>query len=296
MSGCRRRREYDDLDQLSRPIEESTVSSDKLTIGREGLVFSRREDSGYALQIPEGSFQNEVDVTITVHLPDSTPHSVPEGSELVSGVCHIVSREIELKKDGSLVIDHCANIGSAQDRDSVCVVRYNGRSWIDIISGSRRFHYVDDNDINVKSDCVGVTLRKLEPAYYAVTVAKERRGAVEYCGLLYYEPTTFFPLKFVFMVVKDLNIYVKVCISVASYPDCMGGGNPTWPHPCTCLPVRHGLDTRLVYQYLHYKFHATDIVHVCLHRQWKMIVKQSHYVRHMSHFLSHLHRFQKVKR
>ena len=202
---------------LRRPIAESTVSSDRFIVGREGRVFSRREEGGYVLRIFEGSFQNEVDVTVTTHLPDSTKYSVPERNELASSVCHIASKKTKLEKSGSLVIYHCINIRNAEDRDSVGMVMCNGRRESDFSSGSYQFQLVDERDVDVRSDCVGVKLRKLEPAYYAVVCAKERRGAVGYRGMLYrlrLEADLVSPMKFIFIVVKDLNCFAKVCVTL----------------------------------------------------------------------------------
>ena len=169
--------------------------------------------SGCTLWIPPGSFPYKVDIQVSMSLPDSVAHPVPEGSEVVSGICHIDSVEVELKKRGSLVIDHCINIRSAEDRDSLDVVTRNERRERNINNGSDQFQYVDGNDFVVKNDCVVVTLRKLEPASYAVVCAKDRREAVAYCGLLYrlqLEADLVSPLKFIFSVVKYLKCYIKV--------------------------------------------------------------------------------------
>lgn len=193
------------------PIDEAP--SDEVTIGIEGSTLTQREDCGYALQIPPGSLRKKVDVRVNVYFPDSMTHSVPEGSELVSGVYHIDSVEVELENDASLVIDHCINIRSAED--SVGVVKRNERRERNVSDESNQFQYVDHRDVYVRSDCAVVTLRKLEPASYAVVHKKERREAVAYCGLLYLlksEDSLASPMQFTFMVVKDLNCYVKVCI------------------------------------------------------------------------------------
>ena len=180
--------------------------SDIVTIDREGYI---RKGSGYALRIPY-----KVDVCrVTISLLDSVAHPVPKGSEVVSGICHIDSIEVELKKCGSLVIDHCINIRSAEDLDSVGVVTRYGRRERNASNGSDQFQYVDDSDVDVRSDCAVVRLRKLEPASYAVVCAKDRREAVAYCGLLYrlqLEADLVSPLKFIFSVVKYLKCYIKV--------------------------------------------------------------------------------------
>ena len=196
----------------STPIQESMdqAPSDIVTIDREGCI---RKGSGYALRIPPGSFPYKVDARVTISLPDSVAHPVPKGSEVVSGICHIDSVEVELKKRGSLVIDHCINIRSAEDRDSVGVVTRYGRRERNASNGSDQFQYVDDSDVDVRSDCAVVRLRKLEPASYAVVCAKDRREAVAYCGLLYrlqLEADLVSPLKFIFSVVKYLKCYIKV--------------------------------------------------------------------------------------
>lgn len=203
-----RRQGYEPIEPFRRPIEESTASSDTFTIGREGRAI-QRDDSGYVLLILEGALRKEVDVTVNVHYPDNEAHSLPEGSELVSGVCHMVSEEIELRKSGSLVINHCVTISSAEDRDSLGVVTRKRRGS----SGSCNFQYVDDGDVLVKSDRTEVKLWKLEPAYYGVVCARERREDIGYCGMLYrlkLEAGLAPSMKFVFVVVKDLNIFIKV--------------------------------------------------------------------------------------
>ena len=192
------------------PIQESTrVSSDKFTIGREGFAI-RREASGYALRFPEGSVPPGVDVTVTVYRPDPKAYSVPEGNELVSGVCHILSnREIELERSGSgLALDHCINVGNAEDRDSVSVFTYNERG-----EGGA----MDERDIDVQSDCVWVKLKKLGSWFYGIVFPKKRRGAVRYCGVVYrlqLEANLISSMKFFFMVVKELTFYVKVQLYV----------------------------------------------------------------------------------
>lgn len=229
--------DQDLTEPLQRPIEESTFSSDSFTIGSKGLVLSRRKESGYALRIPKGSLPNDkVAIKVDAYYPVSKPHFIPERSELVSGVCHIDSKEIELRKSGFLVIDHCMDVRNAEDRDSVGVVTHKRRRENNT-SGSHQFQYVDDSDIDVRSDCVEVKLRKLGSVYYAAVCAEERRGGVGYCGLLYREAVVLSCTKFYFMVVKDLFFYVKVCI----------------------------LATNL---------HATDLVHIHLHRQYKRVVLQ----------------------
>jgi len=199
-----------------RPIQEATIQapSRASVSNHEVCVISRREDCGYACRIPEGSVDEDNNITVTVHLPESETYSVPKGSEFVSGVCHIVSKETKLES-GSLVIDHCINARSAEDRDSVRVVIRHGRRERSASSGSNRFQYIDDRDVDVRNDCAVVTLRTLKPASYAVVCAKEKREAVAYCGLLYRlksEDSATAPMKFIFMVIKDLNNYIKVCV------------------------------------------------------------------------------------
>lgn len=201
-----------------RPIQEATIHapSRAFVSNHEVCVISRREDCGYAFRIPEGSVDKVNNITVTLHLPESETYSVPKGSEFVSGVCHIVSKETELES-GSLVIDHCINARSAEDRDSLCVVKHNERRENAASSENDHFQYVDNSDVDVRSDSVVVMLRKLESAYYAVVCANERRAAVGFCGMLYRETNLTSPSKFIFMVVKDLPFCIQVCTSFSQF-------------------------------------------------------------------------------
>lgn len=182
------------------------VSSDTFTIGREGGRFSRREERGYELLVPQGSVPSELEVKVDVHYPYFT-HSESEETELMSGVVHIESKETELE-DGnpaSLLMEHCINIESAEDRDSVDVVTQEEEEFIS----------VDDSDVDVRIGCVQVMLKKLGSLYYAVIRRGKRKGAVAYCGMMYrlkLEASLGSSMKFFFMVVKDLSICIKVRI------------------------------------------------------------------------------------
>ncbi len=141
-----------------------------------------------------------------MHLTNPLNQRVSEGDEVVSGVYQFQSEEVKLEKDGSITIDHCVNIRSEEDRDSINLVRARGQD---------PYVTVDDSQVEVRGSSVLVSLKELAWYSYAVVYTKACRSFVGYCGILYRlkkEAGMTTSLSFHFIVVKDLNICIKVSV------------------------------------------------------------------------------------
>ncbi len=122
----------------------------------------------------------------------------------MSGVYQLQSEEVKLERGGSITIDHCVNISNEEDRDSIRVVR---------AQKGGPYEYIDNSQFEVTGSSVLVRLTELVSSCYAVVYPAVRRSSVGYCGILYRlkkEADMTTSLSFFFIVVKDLNICIKV--------------------------------------------------------------------------------------
>ncbi len=125
---------------------------------------------------------------------------------MMSGVYQVESKKFKLERGGFITIDHCVNIRNEEDRDSIRVVRARGQGLYDD---------VDYSQVEVRSSSVRVRLKELASSCYIVVYPTVRRSSVGYCGMVYRltkEAGMTTTLIFRFIVVKDLNICIKVSI------------------------------------------------------------------------------------
>ncbi len=184
------------------------VATKRYHITSEGGTFGQRSVTGIELQLPQGSLPRGVDVSIQSYLNNPFKQSVSEGSQVVSGVYEVQStEEVKLERGGSITIDHCVHTSNDEDRDFIRVVR---------AQKGGPYEYVDNSQFEVKPDSsVLVMLMELASSCYAVVYITVRRSSVGYSGVLYRlkkETDMITSLSFRFIVVKKLNICIKVSI------------------------------------------------------------------------------------
>ncbi len=208
-------------------------------ITKKGGRFGDSSEVGCELEVPQDALHPDVDqldVTIQPHISNSkismaviaytgvvgidplseglnkrplseglNKRPLPEGTELVSGVYEMQSREVRLSKPVSFTCKHCCDVPD-EELASLCAVRARGQG---------RFEPVDDSQVEIRSSSVVLKLTELATACYAVVATVAARRFVGYCGILYRlqkEGKMATSMTFHFIVVKDLNVCIKVRI------------------------------------------------------------------------------------
>ncbi len=181
---------------------EPPVSTQRFTITREGGTFGQRSDTGFELQVPHGSLLRSIVVSIQSHLAHTRRQEFP--GNVVSGVYQVQSEEVKLERGGSITIDHCVNTISEMDRWYIRLVR---------AQRGGPYEYDLDHQVEVRGSSILVRLKELASSCYAVVFPA--RSSVDYCGILYRlkkEADMTISLRFDFIVVRDLNICIKVSV------------------------------------------------------------------------------------
>ncbi len=178
----------------------------------DGGRFGDSSEDGYELEIPQGALPPDVDqldVTIQPHISNSKRRPLPEGTELVSGVYEIQSTEVGLSKAVSFTCDHCCDVPD-ENHASLRVVRAREQG---------EFEPVDNSQVEVRRSSVVLKLKELATSCLAVVATVAGRKFVSFCGIMYRlkkEGRMTTSLTFHFIVIKDLNVCIKVRLTQLS--------------------------------------------------------------------------------
>lgn len=164
-----------------------------------------------AVDMPPGE-DSSITFKMYLGLPDGK--SLPDNHYMVSGLLKIQPEHDFLLQEGKIAtveLQHCEDISSEEDRQSINAVVARGEGPLEI---------ADKSQEDVKSSSFLVRLKELTTLYLGVVSVMVWRRSAKYCGIVYrlQKEASITSQRFHFIVVKDLGpcITVSVCASRVS--------------------------------------------------------------------------------